>query len=92
MFGLHRLRQEAQASLRQRNSVEQRLLELNRQSAAARSRLLELIEQQKENISAKLSSTDSLIPPSAFSPEPAGLLLGALRSPDCPLLCVRSFL
>lgn len=75
MFGLAGLYQEAHASLNRRESVEQRLLELNKQSAAARSRLLKLIEQQKENISAKTSSADSTIPPSAFSPEPAGLLL-----------------
>ncbi|XP_029979106.1 spindle and centriole-associated protein 1 isoform X2 [Sphaeramia orbicularis] len=49
-------------------SVEQRLLELNRQSAAARSRLLELIEQQKQSASTKVSPSASPIPPSAFSP------------------------
>ncbi|XP_044031645.1 spindle and centriole-associated protein 1 [Siniperca chuatsi] len=52
------------------SSVEQRLLELNRQSAAARGRLLELIEQQKQNVSAKVSPSDSPIPP-AFSPHSA---------------------
>ncbi|TNN88848.1 Spindle and centriole-associated protein 1 [Liparis tanakae] len=50
------------------SSVEQRLLELNRQSAAARGRLLELIEQQKQNVTAKVSPSNSPIPPSAFSP------------------------
>uniref|UniRef100_UPI0037E70CC0 spindle and centriole-associated protein 1 n=1 Tax=Semicossyphus pulcher TaxID=241346 RepID=UPI0037E70CC0 len=45
------------------SSVEQRLLELNRQSAAARGRLLELIEQQKQNV----SPSGSPIPPSAIS-------------------------
>ncbi|KAF7669294.1 hypothetical protein LDENG_00203090 [Lucifuga dentata] len=54
------------------SSVEQRLLELNRQSAAARSRLLELIEQQKQSVSAKVSPSVSPIPPSAFSPHSAG--------------------
>lgn len=54
-------------------SVEQRLLELNRQSAAARGRLLELIEQQKQNVSAKVSPAGSPIPPSAFSPQSAGM-------------------
>ncbi|XP_041817540.1 spindle and centriole-associated protein 1 [Chelmon rostratus] len=54
------------------SSVEQRLLELNRQSAAARGRLLELIEQQKQNVSARVSPSDSPIPPSAFSPHSAG--------------------
>ncbi|XP_058495674.1 spindle and centriole-associated protein 1 isoform X1 [Solea solea] len=54
------------------NSVEQRLLELNRQSAAARSRLLELIEQQKHSVSSKVSPSVSPIPPSAFSPHRAG--------------------
>ncbi|XP_070784482.1 spindle and centriole-associated protein 1 [Enoplosus armatus] len=53
------------------SSVEQRLLELNRQSAAARGRLLELIEQQKQNVSAKRSPSVSPIPPSAFSPHSA---------------------
>ncbi|KAM7390477.1 hypothetical protein PAMA_008573 [Pampus argenteus] len=53
------------------SSVEQRLLELNRQSAAARGRLLELIEQQKQNVSAKVSPSVSPIPPSAFSPHTA---------------------
>ncbi|XP_049420954.1 spindle and centriole-associated protein 1 isoform X1 [Epinephelus fuscoguttatus] len=52
-------------------SVEQRLLELNRQSAAARGRLLELIEQQKQSVSAKVSPSGSPIPPSAFSPHTA---------------------
>ncbi|XP_035510850.1 spindle and centriole-associated protein 1 [Morone saxatilis] len=51
--------------------VEQRLLELNRQSAAARGRLLELIEQQKQSVSAKVSPSDSPIPHSAFSPQSA---------------------
>lgn len=55
------------------SSVEQRLLELNRQSAAARGRLLELIEQQKQNVSAKVSPSDSPIPPSAFSPQSVGM-------------------
>nr|XP_057916236.1 spindle and centriole-associated protein 1 isoform X2 [Doryrhamphus excisus] len=54
------------------SSVHQRLLELNKQSAAARGRLLELIEQQKQNVSAKMSVSASPIPPSAFSPQPAG--------------------
>ncbi|TKS87733.1 Spindle and centriole-associated protein 1 [Collichthys lucidus] len=53
------------------SSVEQRLLELNRQSAAARGRLLELIDQQKQSVSAKVSPSDSPVPPSAFSPQSA---------------------
>ncbi|KAF1373025.1 hypothetical protein PFLUV_G00256060 [Perca fluviatilis] len=53
------------------SSVEQRLLELNRQSAAARGRLLELIEQQKQSDIAKVSPSDSPIPPSAFRPHSA---------------------
>ncbi|XP_035475690.2 spindle and centriole-associated protein 1 [Scophthalmus maximus] len=53
-------------------SVEQRLLELNRQSAAARGRLLDLIEQQKNNVSSKVSPSASPIPTSAFSPHAAG--------------------
>ncbi|XP_053198468.1 spindle and centriole-associated protein 1 [Scomber japonicus] len=52
-------------------SVEQRLLELNRQSAAARGRLLDLIEQQKQNVSAKVSPAVSPVPPSSFSPHTA---------------------
>lgn len=44
------------------SSVEQRLLELNRQSAAARSRLLELIEQQRQS-SSSVSPSVSPIPP-----------------------------
>ncbi|XP_040921836.1 spindle and centriole-associated protein 1 isoform X2 [Toxotes jaculatrix] len=55
------------------NSAEQRLLELNRQSAAARGRLLELIEQQKQSISSRVSPSVSPIPASALSPPiPAG--------------------
>ncbi|XP_034562126.1 spindle and centriole-associated protein 1 [Notolabrus celidotus] len=50
------------------SSVEQRLLELNRQSAEARGRLLELIEQQKQSV----SPSGSPIPPSAFSPQSEG--------------------
>ncbi|XP_041824997.1 spindle and centriole-associated protein 1 [Melanotaenia boesemani] len=53
------------------NSVEQRLLELNKQSAAARSRLLELIEQQKQSVAVRGSPSVSPIPPSAFSPNTA---------------------
>ncbi|XP_068438059.1 spindle and centriole-associated protein 1 isoform X2 [Clinocottus analis] len=50
------------------SSVEQRLLELNRQSAVARGRLLELIEQQKQSVIAKVFPSNSPSPPSAFSP------------------------
>lgn len=53
-------------------SVEQRLLELNRQSTAARSRLLELIEQQRQSVSDRVSPSVSPIPPPGFSPHPAG--------------------
>ncbi|XP_034025215.1 spindle and centriole-associated protein 1 isoform X2 [Thalassophryne amazonica] len=59
-------------------SVEQRLLELNRQSAAARSRLLELIEQQKQSISTGVSP----IPPSAVRPYTAA----GKRSPGVSVL------
>uniref|UniRef100_A0A1A8J7B3 Spindle and centriole-associated protein 1 n=1 Tax=Nothobranchius kuhntae TaxID=321403 RepID=A0A1A8J7B3_NOTKU len=52
-------------------SVEQRLLELNRQSAAARSRLLELIELQKQNVSVRVSPSDSPVLSSVFSPNTA---------------------
>uniref|UniRef100_A0A4W6DKY4 Spindle and centriole-associated protein 1 n=1 Tax=Lates calcarifer TaxID=8187 RepID=A0A4W6DKY4_LATCA len=54
------------------SSVEQRLLELNRQSAAARGRLLELIEQQKQSVSSKVSPSVSPSPTSALSPHTAG--------------------
>ncbi|XP_035981449.1 spindle and centriole-associated protein 1 [Fundulus heteroclitus] len=60
------------------SSVEQRLLELNRQSAAARCRLLELIEQQKLNSLVRGSPSGSPVPPSAFSPNTAA----AGRSPE----------
>ncbi|XP_026148669.1 spindle and centriole-associated protein 1 isoform X2 [Mastacembelus armatus] len=53
------------------SSMEQRLLELNRQSAAARGRLLELIEQQKQSVSIEVSPSVSSIAPSAFSPHTA---------------------
>ncbi|XP_039982227.1 spindle and centriole-associated protein 1 isoform X2 [Xiphias gladius] len=49
------------------SSVQQRLLELNRQSAAARCRLLELIEQQKQSVSSKVSPSVSPIPTSPLS-------------------------
>ncbi|KAM6900466.1 spindle and centriole-associated protein 1 [Xenentodon cancila] len=51
--------------------VEQRLLELNRQSAAARGRLLELIEQQKQIVTVSVSPTISPVPPSALVPSTA---------------------
>lgn len=60
--------QRTETSILNVSSVEQRLLELNRQSAAARSRLLELIDQQKQNASIKLSPSVSPVPQSAFSP------------------------
>ncbi|CAJ1082162.1 spindle and centriole-associated protein 1 [Xyrichtys novacula] len=55
------------------SSMEQRLLELNRQSAAARGRLLELIEQQKPSVSSKVSPSGSPIPLSAVSPPSVGM-------------------
>ncbi|KAM3860704.1 spindle and centriole-associated protein 1 [Diretmus argenteus] len=61
-----------QAAVRDTCSVEQRLLELNRQSAAARGRLLELIEQQRQSASDHVSPSVSPVPPSAFSPHSAG--------------------
>ncbi|XP_037549821.1 spindle and centriole-associated protein 1 [Nematolebias whitei] len=64
------------------NSVEQRLLELNRQSAAARSRLLELIELQKQNVAARVSPSVSPVPPSAFSPNTAGMLEESVMQPE----------
>uniref|UniRef100_A0A3P9KXC0 Spindle and centriole-associated protein 1 n=1 Tax=Oryzias latipes TaxID=8090 RepID=A0A3P9KXC0_ORYLA len=62
------------------NSVEQRLLELNRKSAAARERLLELIEQQKQSVAGRAFNSDSPIPASAFSPETAGMMGEGVRS------------
>nr|XP_061809926.1 spindle and centriole-associated protein 1-like [Nerophis lumbriciformis] len=50
-------------------SVQQRLLELNRQNTAARERLLDLIEQQKQTVSDRVSPLGSPVPPSAFSPQ-----------------------
>ncbi|KAJ8010735.1 hypothetical protein DPEC_G00078250 [Dallia pectoralis] len=56
--------QETQQPVVSPGCVEQRLLELNRQSAAARSRLLELIEQQKQSsVSFSVSPSVSPIPP-----------------------------
>ncbi|XP_077480895.1 spindle and centriole-associated protein 1 [Stigmatopora argus] len=49
--------------------VQQRLLELNRQSTVARERLLDLIELQKRNTCAGVSPSGSPVPPSAFSPQ-----------------------
>ncbi|KAK2886496.1 spindle and centriole-associated protein 1 isoform X1 [Channa argus] len=64
------------------SSVEQRLLELNRQSAAARGRLLELIEQQKQSVLSKVSTSASPEPHSALSPHtPVGE-----RSPEVSLM------
>ncbi|XP_029002166.1 spindle and centriole-associated protein 1 [Betta splendens] len=54
------------------SSVEQRILELNRQSAAARGRLLELIEQQKQSVSSKVSPSVSPTPQPTFSPHAGG--------------------
>uniref|UniRef100_A0A3B4BLV9 Spindle and centriole-associated protein 1 n=1 Tax=Periophthalmus magnuspinnatus TaxID=409849 RepID=A0A3B4BLV9_9GOBI len=59
------------------SSVEQRLLELNRQSAAARTRLLEIIDQQKRITSAKLSPSVSPVPHSDVSP-----VTGKVYKPD----------
>ncbi|XP_054607165.2 spindle and centriole-associated protein 1 isoform X5 [Nothobranchius furzeri] len=60
-----------QSSTSHTPSVEQRLLELNRQSAAARSRLLELIELQKQNVSIRVSPSVSPVLSSVFSPNTA---------------------
>ncbi|XP_024136403.1 spindle and centriole-associated protein 1 [Oryzias melastigma] len=60
-------------------SVEQRLLELNRKSAAARERLLELIEQQKQSVAGRVLHSDSPIPASAFSPETAAAGSGSVE-------------
>ncbi|XP_077365158.1 spindle and centriole-associated protein 1 isoform X2 [Festucalex cinctus] len=51
---------------------QQRLLELKRQSAAARGQLLDLIEQQKQTLSVRVSPSGSPVPASAFSPRPSG--------------------
>lgn len=60
--------QQEETSLLNMSSVEQRLLELNRESAAARTRLLEIIDQQKHITSTKLSPSVSPVPHSAVSP------------------------
>ncbi|XP_029385130.1 spindle and centriole-associated protein 1 isoform X2 [Echeneis naucrates] len=64
------------------SSVEQRLLELNRQSAAARARLLELIEEQKQCALSKVAPSVSPMPSSALSPCTAG----TMGSPEVPTL------
>ncbi|XP_066502255.1 spindle and centriole-associated protein 1 isoform X3 [Hoplias malabaricus] len=51
--------------------MEDRLQELNRQSAAARAKLLELIEQQKQSTSLNISPSISPIPPHSTSPNTA---------------------
>lgn len=43
--------------------IEQKLQELNRQSAEARAKLLELIEQQKQSTSLRVSPAISPVPP-----------------------------
>ncbi|XP_077100774.1 spindle and centriole-associated protein 1 isoform X2 [Siphateles boraxobius] len=47
--------------------IEQKLQELNRQSAEARARLLELIEQQKQSTSLRVSPAISPVPPHSSS-------------------------
>ncbi|XP_026109167.1 spindle and centriole-associated protein 1-like isoform X1 [Carassius auratus] len=47
--------------------IEQKLQELNRQSAEARARLLELIEQQKQSASLRVSPAISPVPPHSSS-------------------------
>ncbi|XP_017261893.1 spindle and centriole-associated protein 1 [Kryptolebias marmoratus] len=71
------------------NSVEQRLLELNRQSAAARSRLLELIDLQRQNVAVRASPSASPVPPSAFSPIAADGLEESLLLPERDVLSHR---
>ncbi len=44
--------------------IEQKLQELNRQSAEARAKLLELIEQQKQSTSLRVSPAISPVPSS----------------------------
>lgn len=61
--------QQEETSFLNMSSVEQRLLELNRQSAAARSRLLEIIDQQKQIASTKLSPSASCVLDSSVSPD-----------------------
>ncbi|XP_043960741.1 spindle and centriole-associated protein 1 [Gambusia affinis] len=78
----------SQAASSSNSSVEQRLLELNRQSAAARSRLVELIEQQKQSASLKISPSVSPIPSSAVSPNAAA---EAQSSEESMLLPEREF-
>uniref|UniRef100_A0A8D3ATM9 Spindle and centriole-associated protein 1 n=1 Tax=Scophthalmus maximus TaxID=52904 RepID=A0A8D3ATM9_SCOMX len=77
-------RTSGSSSTRRQSQNIQRLLELNRQSAAARGRLLDLIEQQKNNVSSKVSPSASPIPTSAFSPHAAGTVRGG--SPEVSML------
>uniref|UniRef100_A0AAV2L3X1 Spindle and centriole-associated protein 1 n=1 Tax=Knipowitschia caucasica TaxID=637954 RepID=A0AAV2L3X1_KNICA len=58
--------EQADTSVLNMSSVEQRLLELNRQSAAARTRLLDIIDQQQHMASVKLSPSVSPAPHSAL--------------------------
>ncbi|XP_051909736.1 spindle and centriole-associated protein 1 [Hippocampus zosterae] len=69
---MDQVNQQGSANSNNVSSVHQRLLELNKQSAAARGRLLDLIEQQKQTLSAKVPLSGSPVPPSAFSPPPSG--------------------
>ncbi len=47
--------------------IEQKLQELNRQSAEARAKLLDLIEQQKQSTSLSVSPAISPVPPHSSS-------------------------
>ncbi|KAG7487290.1 hypothetical protein MATL_G00021610 [Megalops atlanticus] len=77
-----RLQQRAPPAGPAVSCVEQRLLELNRQSAAARHRLLELIEQQTRASEGGASPSISPIPPATHN-APAD---GGGRTPEASVL------
>ncbi|XP_051970371.1 spindle and centriole-associated protein 1 isoform X2 [Xyrauchen texanus] len=59
--------QQSVCVARSTTEIEQKLHELNRQSAEARAKLLELIEQQKQNTSFRVSPAISPVPPHSIS-------------------------
>lgn len=78
--------------------IEQKLQELNRQSAEARAKLLELIEQQKQSTSIRVSPAISPVPPPSsstltvkgFNPEPFLTLPERSHSPQLSASMQRS--
>ncbi|KAI4887996.1 hypothetical protein NFI96_034664 [Prochilodus magdalenae] len=66
--------------------MEERLQELNRQSAAARAKLLDLIEQQKQTTSLSVSPSISPIPPTSIIPKTGD---GRLTQESCVFVSER---